>query len=459
MNYKKKYKLDVINSLNNKDNFDVLKNKLNLKDDHIQRKENYFMKKSVVILSGVACVAIVAGVTTAIVLNSSSNNNKDAHVASLVTMDLNPSVSFLVDSNNKVVSVKGENNEGKMIIAGEKIEGKDLNEAIEIVLTIENETGYLVSGNARIEDNKLSFSITTDDEKIKESIKNTIDSTVSKVCDKLHVNETIAYVEAISRANLEKLALKCDPTLTEEDVKKMTYEQLFNVVKIYNIETAEIYSKELEELYNQVKEYDIKFAESEYTKDVISGMGKIYEIYMAGYDAVLQGLKSSIDYLNEIKYNNFVKEDCLYQNISNSYASAKEDLIKYKNQIASADVNDTETQERLTKLLDAQIKVVEGLQESLDDAVTAANKLIDGAIKGINSSIEALEKYKSKLPSQDEIEAKLAENAKTLENTINTKKDEAFASFEKAYGDDIKKAKDDVLAYKQSLKDSLKNNA
>ena len=346
-----------------------------------------------------------------------------------------------------------------MIIAGEKIEGKDLNEAIEIVLTIENETGYLVSGNARIEDNKLSFSITTDDEKIKESIKNTIDSTVSKVCDKLHVNETIAYVEAISRANLEKLALKCDPTLTEEDVKKMTYEQLFNVVKIYNIETAEIYSKELEELYNQVKEYDIKFAESEYTKDVISGMGKIYEIYMAGYDAVLQGLKSSIDYLNEIKYNNFVKEDCLYQNISNSYASAKEDLIKYKNQIASADVNDTETQERLTKLLDAQIKVVEGLQESLDDAVTAANKLIDGAIKGINSSIEALEKYKSKLPSQDEIEAKLAENAKTLENTINTKKDEAFASFEKAYGDDIKKAKDDVLAYKQSLKDSLKNNA
>ena len=137
----------------------------------------------------------------------------------------------------------------------------------------------------------------------------------------------------------------------------------------------------------------------------------------------------------------------------------KEDLIKYKNQIASADVNDTETQERLTKLLDAQIKVVEGLQESLDDAVTAANKLIDGAIKGINSSIEALEKYKSKLPSQDEIEAKLAENAKTLENTINTKKDEAFASFEKAYGDDIKKAKDDVLAYKQSLKDSLKNNA
>ncbi len=459
MNYKKKYKLDVINSLNNKDNFDVLKNKLNLKDDHIQRKENYFMKKSVVILSGVACVAIVAGVTTAIVLNSSSNNNKDAHVASLVTMDLNPSVSFLVDSNNKVVSVKGENNEGKMIIAGEKIEGKDLNEAIEIVLTIENETGYLVSGNARIEDNKLSFSITTDDEKIKESIKNTIDSTVSKVCDKLHVNETIAYVEAVSRANLEKLALKCDPTLTEEDVKKMTYEQLFNVVKIYHIETAEIYSKELEELYNQVKEYDIKFAESEYTKDVISGMGKIYEIYMAGYDAVLQGLKSSIDYLNEIKYNNFVKEDCLYQTISNSYASAKEDLIKYKNQIASADVNDKETQERLTKLLDAQINVVEGLQESLDDAVSAANKLIDGAINGINSAIETLEKYKNTLPSQDEIEAKLAENAKTLENTINTKKDEAFASFEKAYGDDIKKAKDDVLAYKQSLKDSLKNNA
>ena len=41
---------------------------------------------------------------------------------------------------------------------------------------IENETGYLVSGNARIEDNKLSFSITTDDEKIKEELKDKLRS-------------------------------------------------------------------------------------------------------------------------------------------------------------------------------------------------------------------------------------------------------------------------------------------
>ena len=458
MNYKKKYKLDVINSLNNKDNFEALSNKLNLNDNHIQRKGNYFMKKSVVILSGVACVAIVAGVTTAIVLNSSSNNEKEAKVASLVTMDLNPSVSFLVDSNNKVVSVKGENNEGKMIIAGEKIEGKDLNEAIEIVLKVETETGYLVSGNARIEDNKLSFSITTDDEKIKESIQNTINTTVSRVCDDLHVNETIAYVESISRANLEKIALKCDPTLTEDDVKKMTYEQLFNVVKIYNIETAEIYSEELEELYNQVKEYDIKFAESEFTKDVISGMGKLYEIYMIGYDAVLQGLQGSIDYLNEVKYNNFIKDGCDYQNASNKLASAKEDLIKYKNQVANADVNDKETQDEIIERLNNQISIVEGLQKVLDKAVSDANNLIDVAIKGINSSIEALNDYKNKYSNQ-EIEAKLTENAKKLEDKINTKKAEAFANFEKEYGDDIKKAKEDVLAYKQSLIESLKNNA
>ena len=74
-------------------------------------------------------------------------DNTDSSKLAMVKMNLNPSISFVVDGDNKVVSVTGENNEGKMIIAGEEIVGKDLAEAIEIILTIENETGYLVSGN------------------------------------------------------------------------------------------------------------------------------------------------------------------------------------------------------------------------------------------------------------------------------------------------------------------------
>lgn len=460
MNYKKKYKLDVSKALEHENNYEVLKNKLNLKDDHIQNKEKNFMKKKVAIISACACVALVVGVTTVIATNLSKE--KEAPVTSLVTMDLNPSVSFLVDKNNKVVSVKGENNEGKMIIAGEEenIEGKDLDKAIEIVLTIENETGYLVSGNARIDDNNLSFSITTDNEKIKDSLKKSIDATVNDVCDKLNVQETISYIEEISRANLEGIALKCDSTLTKEDVEKMSYEQLFTVIKIYNIETAMLYSEELEELYTQVKEYDIKFAESEYTKDVISAMGNTYAFLMQGYDLLLSSLQDSIDYLNNLKYEYLVSEDSSYQKFEAKYESAKKDLLAYKNQLATADVENKELQDRLVTQLDKQIEFVNDIQNSLNNAANYANDLIDSSIAKIDKCLNELESYKEKyFLSQADIEAKLTQSAKDLENTINTTKDNAFKNFEDKYGDDIKNCQEKVLAYKQELKDSLKNEA
>ncbi len=458
MNYKKKYKLDVSKVLEHENNYEVLKNKLNLKDGHIQNKENNFMKKKVAIISACACVALVVGVTTVVATNLSKD--KEVPVTSLVKMDLNPSVSFLVDKNNKVVSVKGENNEGKMIIAGEEIEGKDLDKAIEIVLTIENETGYLVSGNARIDDNNLSFSITTDNEKIKDSLKKSIDATVNDVCDKLNVQETISYIEEISRANLEEIALKCDPTLTKEDVQNMSYEQLFNVIKIYNIETAMLYSEELEELYTQVKEYNIKFAESEYTKDVISAMGNTYALLMKGYDILLSSLQDSIDYLNNLKYESFVSETSAYQKTIAKYESAKKDLLVYKNQLATADVENKDLQESLIKLLDAQIEFVDGIQTSINEAADFSNALIDKAIAKIDEYMKELEDYKEKyFLSQEDIEAKLTQSAKDLENTINTTKDNAFKNFEEKYGDDIKNCQEKVLAYKQELKDSLKNKA
>ena len=189
-----------------------------------------------------------------------------------------------------------------MIVAGEEenIIGKDINKAIELVLKIENETGYLVSGSASIGENELSFSVAISEEninkakEIQESIKNEITSTVSKVCDELNVNETISEIKAIERENLEQLALKYDSTLTDEKVSQMSNEQLINVVKLYSLETAHLYSVELEELYNQVKEYDLKFAESEFTKNAISSMGSIYELALKGYDLILDGLKTSI---------------------------------------------------------------------------------------------------------------------------------------------------------------------
>ena len=455
MNYKKKYKQDVLNELEFNDKYNEITSKLNFKN--VSNKK--VMNKKFVFAAGGLSLVLVLGVAGAIAFSEKDTNT----YSSIVTMNLNPSVRFVLDKDNKVVSVSGENNEGKMIVAGEEenIIGKDINKAIELVLKIENETGYLVSGSASIGENELSFSVAISEEninkakEIQESIKNEITSTVSKVCDELNVNETISEIKSIERENLEQLALKYDSTLTEEKVSQMSNEQLINVVKLYSLETAHLYSVELEELYNQVKEYDLKFAESEFTKNAISSMGTIYELALKGYDLILDGLKTSITALNDLRYDCFVSEESLYQKSYTSLLEKKEEVILYKNQLASMEGEDSETKQKVQEALEKQIQVLETAEKVLVDAKDASLSLIDSSTQLINKIIVELEEYKSNLPGREEVEETLSNKSNELQETLNAKKDQIFAEFESKYGEDIEVAKQKVLAYKESLKQSI----
>ena len=455
MNYKKKYKQDVLNELEFNDKYNEITSKLNFKN--VSNKK--VMNKKFVFAAGGLSLVLVLGVAGAIAFSEKDTNT----YSSIVTMNLNPSVRFVLDKDNKVVSVSGENNEGKMIVAGEEenIIGKDINKAIELVLKIENETGYLVSGSASIGENELSFSVAISEEninkakEIQESIKNEITSTVSKVCDELNVNDTISEIKSIERENLEQLALKYDSTLTEEKVSQMSNEQLINVVKLYSLETAHLYSVELEELYNQVKEYDLKFAESEFTKNAISSMGTIYELALKGYDLILDGLKTSITALNDLRYDCFVSEESLYQKSYTSLLEKKEEVILYKNQLASMEGEDSETKQKVQEALEKQIQVLETAEKVLVDAKDASLSLIDSSTQLINKIIVELEEYKSNLPGREEVEETLSNKSNELQETLNAKKDQIFAEFESKYGEDIEVAKQKVLAYKESLKQSI----
>ncbi len=450
MNAKKKYKKEILEHLKLDDNFDELTKKLDLQT--VPNNKRKFMKKGIIFATGGVCLALIVGVGTYVIVNQ----QKDQKGSAMITMNLNPSIRFLVDSDHKVISVSGENNEGKMIIAGEFIVGQDLNAAIELVLKVENETGYLISGNASLNENQLSFSITTDSAAMEKTLKNEISTTVEEVCDELNIQESLSYLKAYSREQLETIVLYCDSTLTKDQVEKMSYEQLFNVIKLYSLETAELYSVELEELYNQTKAYEIKFSECQFTRDAISSMGSIYNVFMQGYDRILESLKSSINTLNDLQYECFVSESSMYQIVSNQYAKVKEEILKYKKQLAEIDSNDIETKEAIQNILAKQISVIEELQDNMQTIKENAENSIASAISLIDSAIVHLEEYKDNLPGQENIEKILSEKVNDLDLYLNTKKTTMFEEFEKNYSDDIQKMKENVLAYKEQLKNSIK---
>ena len=90
-----------------------------------------------------------------------------------VTVDVNPSIEFMVDDQNKVVSVTALNDDGSILIAGEAIIGMQAEDAVEYVVSLATETGYIVKGNVSAEENEVKISVSGDSKYAEQLLKKT----------------------------------------------------------------------------------------------------------------------------------------------------------------------------------------------------------------------------------------------------------------------------------------------
>lgn len=127
----------------------------------------FFMKKtSLKIIGGVLLLALVVGVGIGIGVGVKNKTN----MQSVVTMNLNPSITLTLDKEGKVSSVNGNNDEGKMIVQDETLVGLDYEDAINLIVTVETNCGYFVKGNCEADANHLSISIETNLDKAAEKL-------------------------------------------------------------------------------------------------------------------------------------------------------------------------------------------------------------------------------------------------------------------------------------------------
>lgn len=457
MNYKKKYKQEFLNELSTNDNYDKIAAKISFKP----QKKNNIMKKGLLIGSSIACFTLILGVGGYLLLRG-TGDTKVLSANGIVRMNLNPSITFMVDEENKVVSVTGENNEGKMIIVGEEIEGKTLEEAIEIVLKIENETGYLVSGNATVGENNLSFSVTIDDEEIAKNIQERISSTVEKVCEELNVSETVSYVKTTLEQYKQEL-LAYDSSLTEQELEKMNFEEVYNSLKVNYQEAAVMYSEELIGLYNQSKEYEFKIAENEYTVELIKELGGIkatlLESVFTAYDFALEQFENGINTLNQLRYESYVAEDSMYQKANTQLQTVKSEVINLKNKVASSEDQTSDEAKALIAKLDEKIKNLDEVTESLTNIKTSVETSINEMEKTLVSLMDKITEVKDSVVAMlsIDLEAELTNKANELDTYLNTAKTEFFNNFETTYAEDIEKAKQKLVSYKEELIANNKN--
>ncbi len=373
----------------------------------------------------------------------------DGEAAARMQVDINPSVEFILDADDKVLSVTALNDDGALIVAGEAFVGKTAEDAVELMASISTDAGYLVKGELSAGQDGITISITGDEEaaqKLYEDVKAGVDAFL----EKSGIDAAVERGEALKLDALRALVQEADPTLTDEEVAAMTEEQLLNALKISRIETAQLLTEELRDAYNTAKEYDFRFAERQATKSVIEGLGSAYESFLNGYAAALDSYQKAIEAVEQARYDYLVDAGSDYQKILAEVREQKDKVLEQRKE--AAELPEGAAKEAAKAALAAEEAILETKEAALELAGDAANASFDLALSAMKTVENALTELEKTFP--EEITTALTENAQKAQDAMNAAKDEAFAKFEEAHKEDIEQALADLQARKQALIDA-----
>lgn len=373
----------------------------------------------------------------------------DGEAAARMQVDINPSVEFILDADDKVLSVTALNDDGALIVAGEAFVGKTAEDAVELMASISTDAGYLVKGELSAGQDEITISITGDEEaaqKLYEDVKAGVDAFL----EKSGIDAAVERGEALKLDALRALVQEADPTLSDEEVAAMTEEQLLNALKISRIETAQLLTEELRDAYNTAKEYDFRFAERQATKSVIEGLGSAYESFLNGYAAALDSYQKAIQAVEQARYDYLVDAGSDYQKILAEVREQKDKVLEQRKE--AAELPEGAAKEAAKAALAAEEAILETKEAALELAGDAANASFDLALSAMKTVENALTELEKTFP--EEITTALTENAQKAQDAMNAAKNEAFAKFEEAHKEDIEQALADLQARKQALIDA-----
>lgn len=403
-------------------------------------------------LSLALCLCLLIGMALPLASCKKSEPTPPEGTYTRMTVDINPSVEFMVDDQNKVVSVTALNDDGSILIAGEAFVGKTPEEATRMVVSLATDAGYLVKGEIHVENTdesqKIEISVSGNSDYAKELAKN-VKSDVEKYLKDNKITATVESVKAKTLDEMRKVVIE-DGLFTEDEVKNMTEEQLYKALAAGRIETAQLLTAEMREAYYRAKDYKISFVEKQATADIISGMGATYKALMSGYSTALAAYSTSIDTLDALRYSLLVDPESAYQKALASLRDAKEDLLKERKLIFSVKDGD-KTYVEISASFKLSEEAYNKALKAVEDAGAAANKAMETAIAALREVEAQLKALEEKLRENEDISAKLTAEAQKLEDTLNKAKDNFFAEFEAAHKSDIEKAEADLEAKKQEL--------
>ncbi len=349
-----------------------------------------------------------------------------------MTIDINPSIEFMLDQNNKVVSVTALNDDGAVIISGEAFVGKTAEDAAQAVVQICTDKGYLVKGEAEVSARSVKIGI-TGDEAVAKSLYEDVKKRVEELSAKDGLGLVTEKVEALNHEALAALAAHCTAGLTQEEAAEKTDQELLALLRASREETKEILSAEIRENYYKMKESNLKLAKSEAILAAIDEGDAAYSEALAAYRRMLEELRAAIEKVEEARRTYLLSPDSSYQKALAAVMEAKADYQQQKKEVAA--MTDGPAKTAAEAMLELQKTTLTGFDSALDTAYRTANASVDLLVTTLEQVEEQLTALEKEFPA--EIKSILTEKAETIDGKVNTAKDAFFEKFEEKYRADI----------------------
>lgn len=404
----------------------------------LQVKQKKFSKSNLIKLcTSFACLVLV--IICSILIFSNDNVNTLKYEA-IIQIDVNPSVEFVVDDSDKVLSVKGLNDDGKLILTDEEFENLSLKDAVSKLLNLEEKTNFLSETNKNV-----ALTLTIENKGVEEVLTNKLNQILKSTQNNLSTNIEIKFNTSKSVEDLKDYVNSIEII---KNVQDLQYSELIGIVRKYHEDVRTLDSIALENLYLKSKtEYFEELKENK-IKELVNDLDDSYKTQIDRYNKLYLLVKET--------YNNLqATYESLYVDNNSPYKMALKDLEEVKDEIALQEkkveeaINNNQDVigekiilDLLKKKYETRLKALEYQEQIASEAYEYISNELEELLKELKDVKESLPESIKNIKLSDIIDTE--EKEKECEESIKS-------TFITKYQNDIDNARKEKLERKESL--------
>ena len=300
----------------------------------------------------------------------------------VMTVELNPSLEFILDGKNKVVSVNANNEDGNLILSAQtqdkQFVGSTSEQAMELYVSICKETGFLVKGSVKDGENEIKISFSGDQaQKDFDEMKKTVSEILSKENIQATVNKGLENLDEYINEQLEK----CAPYIDQARLQALSYMEKVEELAKSREETAQMRSQAVKDAYYAAKENAFNQARF----DAVKANNK--KLQNAAFEAVDFAYTTATKAIETTRQRVFTDEDSAYQLALVAFQENKTAFLNYRNYVSEHSVDaDMTYYENITA-------AYEKAEKALAEAYTSGINGLDKFQANVNKAYESVIKY------------------------------------------------------------------